>query len=269
VRQGREISDWWGPQPIAGAQVAWTGRNERNGMIGIYMMPWDNPSPDKPIASIDVVGSLAETQLVLLGVTCGVEDGRERSVGAWDCGTFTAGKVAGIGPQLQGTGTPATVGPRAMLRLAGGQSLGAELRSGPLAERTPVAIEIEVVADGKPGGFLGGLVEAGSYLRSGVRVLLRHDLVVVVEHFAGEGQAQATYLAAKEPLTIGQLATVRYEHDGRNARLLVNGKLQQAVACPAPGAWTGRMTIGSAGGKDYFLNGAVGNVRLLSLSPAP
>jgi hypothetical protein len=93
--------------------------------------------------------------------------------------------------------------------------------------------------------------------------MLRHDLKVVVEHFAGVGPEQATYLESTEPLPLGQLSTVRYEHDGRQARLLVNGKLQQAIACPLPAAWTG-----SAGGQDYFLNGAVGTVCLMSLAPS-
>lgn len=266
IRQGREINDWWNPQPLAGAQVAWNGRNERHAPIGLYLMPWDNPHPDKPIATIDVIGSLAETQLVLLGITLGVEEGAERSVASWDCGTFAEGTVAGIGPALSGAGTAVAVGPRTMLKLSGGQTLSTSLASGPLAECTPLAIEIEVAPDGPPGGFYGGLVEAGVYWQSGVRLLLRHDLVVVVEHFAGPGQEHATYLQSMEPLAIGRLSTVRYEHDGRHARLLINGKPQQAATCPPPAAWSGRLTIGGAGGKDYFLNGAVGSVRLVSLN---
>lgn len=78
VRQGREISDWWNPRAIAGAQVAWSGRNEKYAPIGIYMMPWDNPHPQKPMASIDVVGNLAETQLVLLGITLGIENNAKK-----------------------------------------------------------------------------------------------------------------------------------------------------------------------------------------------
>jgi beta-galactosidase len=270
VRQGREISDWWNPLPLAGAQVAWSGRNEKHAPIGIYLMPWDNPSPEKPIAAIDVVGSLAETQLVLLGITLGVEEGDERTAAAWDCGSFAEGVVAGSGQaaELKGAGTPTTLGPRALLRLAGGQRLTTSLNVGPLAAGTPLAIEIEVAPEDKPGGFFGGLVEAGAYLQSGVRVLMRHDLKVVVEHFAGEGAKQATYLESNEPLAMGQLSTVRYEHDGRQARLLVNGKLQQSVACPPPAGWRGTLTVGGAGGQDYFLNGAVGVVRLLSLVPS-
>ena len=267
VRQGIEISDWWNPQPVAGAQVVWTGRNEQHAPIGIYLMPWTNPTPDKAIASIDVVGSLAETQVVLLGITLGLEEGSEHTMASWDCGTFVDGKVQGVGSPLQGTGTPAVLGKRALLKLAGGQSLTTELTTGPLTAGTPVALEIEVSPDGKPGGYFGGLVEAGSYQHAGLRMLLRHDLRVVIEHFAGEGPDHATYLVSKEPLTVGQLSTVRYEHDGHHARLLINGKLDALADCPPPAAWSGRMTIGVAGGKDSFFNGAVGLIRLVALTP--
>ncbi len=266
LRQGCEVSDWWNPQPLAGAQVAWSGRNEQHAPIGIYLMPWNNPNPEKAIATIDVIGNLAETQIVLLGVTLGTEDGPERTAAAWDCGTFADGKVAGMGAALQGSGTAVKVGTRALLRLAGGQSLATELTTGPLAAGTPVAIEIEVAPDSKPGGYYGGLVEAGSYQHAGVRVLLRNDLHVVIEHFAGDGAKQSTYLTSKEPLTLGQLSTVRYEYDGKQARLLINGRLHAAEVCPPPAPWTGRLTVGNAGGKDYFLNGAVGNVRVIGLA---
>ncbi len=270
VRQGREISDWWNPLSLAGAQVAWSGRNDKHAPVGIYMMPWDNPHPDKPIAMIDVIGSLAQAQLVLIGITLGIEDGDERTSAAWDCGTFADGTVAGIGqtPALKGAGTPVTSGSRALLRFAGGQSLTTELRLGPLAAGTPLAIEIEVAPDGKPGGYYGGLIQAGSYQRSGIRMLLRYDLKVVVENIAGEGPGKTTHLTSAEPLAVNQLSTIRYEHDGRQARLLVNGKLQQAVLCSPPGPWTGTMSVASADGQHYFLNGAVGTVRLISLAPS-
>jgi beta-galactosidase len=75
VRSGVEINDWWDPKPLPGASVAWTGRNDKTAPVGVYSMPWDNPSPERPIAAIDVIGGLAETQLVLLGITLGVDEG--------------------------------------------------------------------------------------------------------------------------------------------------------------------------------------------------
>ncbi|MCK6490751.1 MAG: LamG domain-containing protein [Planctomycetes bacterium] len=270
VRWGRDISDWWDPKPLTGAQIAWSGRNEKHAPVGIYCMAWDNPSPDKAIAAIDVVGALAETQLVLLGATLGLEDEQGvRTAAAWECGTFADGKVLpGAGGQpLTGSGTPASLANRAGLRLAGGQALGARLGAGPLADGTPLAIEIEVAPEAKPGGFFGGLVEAGSYLQSGVRLMLRHDLKVVVEHFAGAGKEHATYLESREPLPLGRFSTVRYEHDGKRARLLIDGQPVAVADCPPPAPWRGDLRVGSAGGKDYFLNGVVAGVRLLALAP--
>jgi beta-galactosidase len=271
VRQGQEIADWWNPAPLAGAQVAWTGRNEKTAPIGIYSMPWDNPHPDQPIAAIDVVGNLAQTQVVLLAITLGSEaSGGARTVAAWDCGRFVAGAIPAATGEvpLTGSGSPVTAGGRAGLRLTGGQALQARLASGPLADGTPVAVEIEVAPDGAPGGYYGGLVECGAYLNAGFRMMLNQQLRVVVEHFAGEGKEKATYLTSREALAPGRFATVRYEHDGRQARLLIDGLPQEVKECSLPAPWQGDLRVGVAGGKDYFLNGVVGNVRILAL-PAP
>ena len=51
--------------------MAWTGRNEKTAPVGVYSMAWDNQHPDKPIAAIDVVGNLAQTQVALLAITLG------------------------------------------------------------------------------------------------------------------------------------------------------------------------------------------------------
>ncbi|OGV74814.1 MAG: hypothetical protein A3K18_14985 [Lentisphaerae bacterium RIFOXYA12_64_32] len=271
VRQGQEIADWWNPAPLAGAQVAWTGRNEKTAPIGIYSMPWDNPHPDTPIASVEVIANLAETQLVLVAVTFGVEDnGGARTAAAWDCGRFADGTVPATagGSPLQGAGTPATLNGRAGLRLSGGQGLTARLDTGPLADGAPVAVEIEVAPDGTPGGYFGGLVECGSYQNSGFRMMLNQQLRVVVEHFAGTGPDKATYLTSREPLPLGRFSTVRYEHDGKQARLLIDGLPQEIKDCALPAPWKGDLRIGVAGGKDYFLNGVVANVRVLTLPAA-
>jgi beta-galactosidase len=265
VRQGQEISDWWNPMPLAGAQVVWTGCNPKTAPIGIYSMPWDNPNPDKPIASIDVVGNIAQTQLVLLAVTLGVEDqGGAQTIAAWDCGAFADGSVPAHigGGALTGEGTPTPMGSRRGLRLANGQALYVPRLPGPLAEGLPVALEIEVAPDGKPGGHLGGLMECGQYMASGVRMMILHDLKVVIEHYAGQGAEKATYLQSREPLPLGRFSTVRYEHDGKQARLLIDGNVQEVKDCPPPAPWKQGLRIGVAGGKDYWFNGVVGNVRI-------
>lgn len=272
VRLGQEVSDWWNPKPLSGAQVAWSGRNLRTAPIGIYSMPWDNPQPDKTIAAIDVVGNLGETQLLLLGITVGMESGSSgRTVAAWDLGRFAAGRVeAAVGSNaLSGAGVCATLGDRAVLRVTGGQCLTGRLDPNPLAAGKPLAIELELSPDGPPGGYCGGLFEAGSYQQSGLRLTLGRDLRVSVETWGGAGPGQATHLKSREPLPVGRLSTVRYEHDGKEARLLIDGQLQEVKTCPPPAPYRDGIRIGLAGGKDYWFNGVVAGVRVLALPPAP
>ncbi|MCK6487906.1 MAG: cellulase family glycosylhydrolase [Planctomycetes bacterium] len=269
VRSGRHIADWWVPRLLPEADIAWTGRNARCGTIVVYRMAWDNPHPGKRIAAVDAVGDLGGAQLVLLGITAGVEDTPgERVVAAWDCGAFAAGSVAAAagGVALTGAGEVATVDGRMALRLRGGQELRAALQTGPLADGQPLAIEVQVAPMGPPGGYYGGLVHAGTYLTSGMRLLLRQDLRVAVEHFASPGEAQVTRLLSRAPLAIGRLATVRYEHDGRRARLLVDGIEHALQECPPAAPWQGELRLGVTSGTGYHLDGALATVRILALS---
>ncbi|MDP3849142.1 MAG: glycoside hydrolase family 2 TIM barrel-domain containing protein [Luteolibacter sp.] len=272
VRLGQEIGDWCKPKPLPGAQVAWTGSNAKTPLLGIFTMAWDNPSPSKTIASIDVIGNLAETQLVLFGITLGEESGANgRTVAAWDCGRFTAGQVpssVGTG-SLDGTGKIVTLGNRSALRFAGGQNLTGQLNAGPLADGKPMAVEVEVSLDGPPGDYCGGLFEAGSYMNSGMRMTVGRDLRVSVENWAGPGAPNASNLKSLNPLSIGRLTTVRFEHTGKEARLLIDGQLQEVKACSPPKAYKGGIRIGLAAGKNYFLNGVIAGIRVLALEGPP
>ena len=266
VRIGQEINDWWDPKPLAGATVAWTGRNEKTSSVGLYSMAWDNPHPEKPITAIDVIGNLAETQLILLGITLGVEEGGARPMAAWDLGRFAGGKVTAAvgGETLTGTGTVASVGSRSGLRFKDGQNLAGKLPATPLGAGQPLVIELDIAPDGKPGGYCGGLVEVGSYQNNGLRIVFGHDLKVCVEHWAGVGPSHVTYLVSREPLRIGRFSTVRYEHDGKEGRLLIDGQVQAVKPCPPAAPYTGGIRIGLAGGKDYWFNGVIGSVRFLA-----
>jgi hypothetical protein len=271
VRAGREIADWWTPQPVSGAQVAWTGRNEKAGLVGIFSMGWDNPHPQRPIIAIDVVGDLAGSQLVLLGITLGADASGTRTVAAWDLGSFSSGSVPATlgGEDLAGMGAVSSQDGRVVLRLTGGHFVAGRLPAGnPLASGRPLAIEVEVAPTGKPGGHRGGLVEVGEYQKSGLRLVLDRDLRVVVEHWSGLGADKAVNLKSREPLAIGHFATVRYEHDGREARLLVDGQIQELKVCPPPSPYAGGIRIGLAGGEGYWLDAMVGGARMLELVPA-
>lgn len=270
VRFGQEINDWWNPQPMSGAQVAWTGRNAKSTSIGIYSMPWDNPYPEKPIASIGVISAQAGTQVTVLGITLGVDTGGARAAGAWDCGRFANGKLAASvgGQELTGDGTLTTIGNRSGLRLKDGQHLSGKLPATPLATGAPLAIEIDVAPDGKPGGYCGGLLEAGSYDTNGLRITISQDLKVCVENWTGAGHDKTVYLVAREPLPTGRFSAVRFEHDGKEGRLLIDGQVQALKACALPAPYAGGIQLGLASGKNYWFNGVIGNVRILAL-PKP
>ncbi len=66
--KGKNIADWWGPKDLPEAKVAWSGENpESHQVVGLYIMPWANPNPDKLIKSIDFIsGSLPVPILVAI-----------------------------------------------------------------------------------------------------------------------------------------------------------------------------------------------------------
>ncbi|MBN8523838.1 MAG: hypothetical protein J0M02_00735 [Planctomycetes bacterium] len=264
VRQGQEIADWWHPEPLPGAAVAWTGRNDRHAPIGLYSMPWDNPHPEREIASIDVIGGLAQTQLVLVSITLGEVVGAKPAA-AWDLGVGDArGVPALVGDQaLGGEAEIVELDGRNGRRFGAGRQLDGTLPATPLAEGKPVAIEIDAAALGPPAGAYGGLIEAGTYQARGLRIMVDRNLRVVVEQWAGpEGTRN---LIATDPLVVNRMVTIRYENDGNQARLLIDGRIQAAKAC-APPQWDGRIRIGRASGKDYWFEGIIAGIRIL---PAP
>lgn len=190
-------------------------------------------------------------------------------VAAWDCGTMNpttkiikpaAGKVT-----LTGEGAPDMYEKRAVWRLKDGESLVAKLSEGPLADGQPFAIEIELVPDGTVKSALAGLIQSGDYLKSGIRMMLRPDLKVSIEHFSGNGQEKATYLTTAAPLAVGKMQNLRYEHDGTQGRLFVDGVLSAAKDCPPCAPWKGNLAVGTAGGKQYWYYGAVGRIVLYGL----
>lgn len=78
-------------QPLPDARVAWRGGTDGGHDITTYSMPWRNPYPEKPIASVDFMASAqAESnrnQLCLLGIS-----GREVTEGDIRAARFLANK---------------------------------------------------------------------------------------------------------------------------------------------------------------------------------
>lgn len=60
LEKGRNIGDWWNPEPAPEAIVAWTGMAGKRGElkeIGIYVVEWNNPEPNVEIGEIDFKSS--------------------------------------------------------------------------------------------------------------------------------------------------------------------------------------------------------------------
>jgi hypothetical protein len=60
VVYGEDVRDWWFTEKTKGvtrSKVVWQGENEWSKSLGsqirLYLSTWENPSPDKKIASID------------------------------------------------------------------------------------------------------------------------------------------------------------------------------------------------------------------------
>jgi hypothetical protein len=55
LKQGMHIDDWTrvGRGNLKEASVAWMGSNSEHSQVGLYVMPWQNPYPDREITAID------------------------------------------------------------------------------------------------------------------------------------------------------------------------------------------------------------------------
>lgn len=60
LRYGEELRGWWtwdGGKPTTNCQLAWTGDNphasQYDQRVRLYHMIWENPHPEKPVASLD------------------------------------------------------------------------------------------------------------------------------------------------------------------------------------------------------------------------
>lgn len=75
VLRGENIAGWW--YPVDGPYndgkrpyyVAWKGKNEKSLSVGVYIFGLDNPSPEKPIKSIEFQSAGTEALWMVLGVT--------------------------------------------------------------------------------------------------------------------------------------------------------------------------------------------------------
>ena len=78
---GRDVVDWWAyPEQVAPTKgkAVWEGENEAskgfNAKIKLYLMTWENPKPDKKVASIDFVAPNPEQPAAPFCVAITAED---------------------------------------------------------------------------------------------------------------------------------------------------------------------------------------------------
>jgi len=80
IRRFMDIGDWHNPSMFSNASIAWTGRNLVTSPVGLNAMPWKNPHPEKTIKSLSIKAGLADSQYVLVAITCAVEPGGKTPV---------------------------------------------------------------------------------------------------------------------------------------------------------------------------------------------
>jgi len=255
VRFNLEVSDWWNPQPLSNAKVAWTGRNLVQSPIGFYLMEWRNPSPDKVISTIDVVGDLAPTQFVCLGISGGVERGKEAAALRFELpGSLTPGNPAPVPVKVDGV--PG-------LRFKDGSSAEASAKACGDVFTGPFALKVKLLLDAPPTGYMGGVFERFGYMASGFRLVVYKDLRVGVEINAVKGEP--VYVVSAAPLQAGRWYELELRFDGSYAVLSIDGKMSGMVATAPPLPQDSGFRVGVAGGKDYFFNGVLSWIELRKL----
>jgi hypothetical protein len=247
--------------------------------VGLHVTEWTNPQPRKAIKSIDLIGNLSPAQLVLVGITGGVETdgiaspGRAsvgRVVSEWNLGSTQGQSVtnavngAGALTLSQNAPVAAEVAGVRGLRFKGGQSLTGETKQIPNFDLSnPWALEATIAVDAKPDGFVGGIYQAMNYSKSGMRLVLDQQMRLGVEIWTGEGQNKG--IRGQSVLTPGRVYNTLVRFDGSRAYLYVNGKLDGSVDTPLPAPYSGPIQIGVASGKDYNFNGFISGIRVLAL----
>ena len=75
VVYGVHVADWYqGPRQLPDAEVAWTGKSGPRRDATLYWMRWDNPRPEKDIATIDFVTADSRCVPALLAITAELAD---------------------------------------------------------------------------------------------------------------------------------------------------------------------------------------------------
>lgn len=256
IRAGMEVGDWHSPKPLGGASVAWTGHNHISKHIGLWSFPWKNPWPEKTMVSLDVCGGLSQAQYVLVALTGSVKrDESEAVIAEWN---FEKEEYAS---SLQSVG-------RRPERLESGFKTGRDsffrvpLDTTPFPaamSSAPYSVSVEFTPTAAPDAPLSGLIQVGTYLKNGFRILLAQDLRV---HVAVYSDAGVYTLNSATPVDMNRRNLVEISFDGLKAVLSVNGKIAKIQKGTYPGPCSNPAIVGAADGLNYHFNGVIHDIQI-------
>ncbi|WPJ95621.1 glycoside hydrolase family 2 TIM barrel-domain containing protein [Coraliomargarita algicola] len=279
IRYGLEISEWWKPQPLSQAKVAWSGRNLGQSPIGIYSTPWSNPHPEKEIATIDMIGNLSPTQVVLLAITAGVNLDLQQAgevLAEWQLGDFDGeyvpSRVDHAGRLTARTPAPTRVEQdgKSMLHFQDEQSLSGRIadlpQQGGLGSGQPFAVKVVFTPEAKPTGYFAGIFQAAQYGQRGFRMLLDQRMKLVLEIFSDSEEAKRWGITSSVPLELGRSYTAEVRFDGSYVSLLIDGRVDSMVQAGLPTPFNGDFLVGDASGADYYFTGFIESLWIRSLA---
>ena len=138
-----------------------------------------------------------------------------------------------------------------------------------MSSGAPYSMIAEIMPEGIPGAYCGGIVQAFSYLNSGFRISIGQDMKLGVDINTGKGGSENIKgIQSKNVLQTGRKYKVEVRFDGRQAYLYINDRLDTSVSCPMPAPYRGDVQIGCASGKDYYFIGIIGSVGFYAIDPA-
>jgi len=80
IINGRDVSDWYNPQEVPNAVIAWQGITLNGGFCGIYFSSVKNPHPEKKVREISFQGGFDDLNYALIAVTAASDSTRIQPV---------------------------------------------------------------------------------------------------------------------------------------------------------------------------------------------
>ncbi|MEI6503022.1 MAG: hypothetical protein WCP21_18590, partial [Armatimonadota bacterium] len=218
IRYEIEVGDWYTPRPLPGTRVGWTGNTEGHSPVGLFVTEWTNPHPDKTIGTLDIVGHLQATNLILVAVTVGVEQNvpeGQTLVADWNLAAAVNQQVpngvtggGALSLEEKAAPTPGELAGEKGLRFKAGQRLTGDPRqTADLGVGGPFALEIRFAPEAKPVGYMAGLYQCMIYDNAGYRLVIGGNMQLSMEIYTGPGHDKARYLVGKTPLEVGRFYT--------------------------------------------------------------